>query len=409
MIDIVVRQNCYSTMWGNESRESGLGPSVSLLKRVGEYLKQELYRATPTTAVVRQLLREEAATGLSGGVAWRRCLWLWRRGFVRYADHLYDLDEESYREYLSDYEYWSTWSINRAWSTILDNKLTAHWLLGEFEEYRPNVYGMLEDGRVLFPRDGAEDGGRPSWSSSDEQATLPADPTLDDVLSLLQSDGSLILKPVYGFGGDGIFRCSYRDGAFHLDGRQVSRSELSDRLSRLEEYLVCEYVQQADYADQLFADAANTVRLISMWDYERDEPFVGAAIHRIGTSDTVPVDNWSKGGLSADVDVETGELGQAAYWPSKSEPLQWFDSHPDSGGRIEGVRVTHWETVRETILEMAASLSFAPYLAWDVLVTEDGFAILEINEFPDLPMMQLHRPMKADPRVRAFYEYHGVL
>ena len=396
-------------MRGNESRESGLQPSVSLLKRVGEYLKQELYRATPTTAVIRQLIREEAATGLSGGVPLRRCLWLWRRGFVRYADHLYDLDEESYQEYLSDYEYWSTWSINGIWSSIIDNKLASHWLVKEFEEYRPNVYGMLEDGRVLFPRDGSEDGGRSAQSSASEQATLPEEPALDDVLSLLQSEGALILKPVSGFGGDGIFRCSYRDDAFHLDGRQVSRSELSDRLSRLEEYLVCEYVQQADYADQLFADSANTVRLISMWDYERDEPFVGAAIQRIGTSDTAPVDNWSKGGLSVDVNVETGELGPAAYWPDKSEPLQWFDSHPGTGGRIEGVRVTRWEIVHEKILEMAASLSFAPYIAWDVLVTEDGFAILEINEFPHLPMMQLHRPLKADPRVRAFYEYHGVL
>jgi hypothetical protein len=43
------------------------------------------------------------------------------------------------------------------------------------------------------------------------------------------------------------------------------------------------------------------------------------------------------------------------------------------------------------------------------VVTEDGFRILEGNKYPDVHILQVHRPLLADDRIRAFYRRHGVI
>jgi hypothetical protein len=43
-----------------------------------------------------------------------------------------------------------------------------------------------------------------------------------------------------------------------------------------------------------------------------------------------------------------------------------------------------------------------------VVVTEDGFRILEGNNFSDVNLLQIHGPLLKDERVAAFYSRHGI-
>jgi len=61
------------------------------------------------------------------------------------------------------------------------------------------------------------------------------------------------------------------------------------------------------------------------------------------------------------------------------------------------------------VLHLASLLSFCPYIGWDLLVTDDDVVVLEGNDGPDLKLHQVHRPLLADPRIRRFYEHHGVV
>jgi hypothetical protein len=123
---------------------------------------------------------------------------------------------------------------------------------------------------------------------------------------------------------------------------------------------------------------------------------------------SAPVDNWTAGGLSAKIDIETGTLGPGVRYPF-SKTLNWFAEHPDTGAQIEGRSIPRWESLRERLLDIAAAYSHLPYLGWDIVPTSDrGFTIIEANDCPGVNSLQVHQPLLADDRTRRFYEHHGI-
>lgn len=158
----------------------------------------------------------------------------------------------------------------------------------------------------------------------------------------------------------------------------------------------------------IFAGSLNTIRLLTMWDYDHQKPFLAAAVHRFGTSKTAPLDNCTKGAISCAIELSSGSMSMGACYP-EDEEVSWHETHPDSGARLKGVLVPRWDQVRAGILEMAASVPFVPYIGWDVAITPTGFKVIEGNNFSNVRLFQIHHPLLLDPRVRAFYERFDVL
>lgn len=360
-----------------------------------------------------------------------RRLWLWRRGFLTRSGVLYGLEESNYREYVTDYQrFVRTKRINGTWAVALSNKLAFHWLLQPFDDHRMTVYGMLRNGAFheidsLRPPQAIGDGGT---SSSNERRSGPSldrdlgrdrnrdrDPNRahrngpDRVIDRLEDEDRLVLKWVQGGGGNNVLLCSRVDGGYRVNGERLSEAAFRSRLADLEEYLVCEFVEQGWFPAELYPETPNTIRIVTMYDEAAGEPFVAAAIQRIGTADSEPMDNFSQGGLTADIDVETGELGPGAQL-SHDDELEWYAAHPDTGTRIEGAQIPGWSAIVSRILEFAETYSYIPYIGWDVVVTgaDGGFKILEGNSYPELKSIQVHGPLLTDDRVRRFYEHHGV-
>ncbi|QFU83055.1 sugar-transfer associated ATP-grasp domain-containing protein [Natronorubrum aibiense] len=347
----------------------------------------------------------------------RRRLWLWRRGFLSQSDAVYDLEESTYESYVNDYQrYVRTKRINGTWSVALSNKLLFHRVLQPFDDRRMAVYGMIRDG-TFHGVDSSEgrreltDGGAtmsPPAKSAREPAT-DGDNAAQWVVSRLEDEEKLVLKWAHGGGGNNVFLCTHTDDGYRVNGDHYTAAELRSLVTGLDEYLVCEFVEQGSFAADRYPDTPNTLRIITMYDAVENEPFVAAAIHRIGTSDSEPLDNFTQGGLSAEVDLETGELGPGAK-PPAGDGVEWHASHPDTGAPVEGVSVPGWERIRDQILEMADACSFVPYIGWDVIVTgSDGeFSVIEANSYPGLKSIQVHGPLLTDDRVRRFYERMDV-
>ncbi|WP_254530910.1 sugar-transfer associated ATP-grasp domain-containing protein [Natrinema gelatinilyticum] len=376
----------------------------------------DLVRACQTIGQVNKLLQAERRTGSSFELSLGERQWLYQHGFLRKSGVIYSLELNDPGEYLTDYQRFvrTKWINGRHWNALLDNKLAFHRLLGEFPDHRPTVYGLLTDGRfhAVAPTEGRPqlaDGGLELKQSSASTTSRPTTEPIDWITDTLSDGDRIVVKRVRGSGGDNVHFVARADDEYVFDGTRMSELALAKTLSDFEEYLICEYVDQADYAAELFPETTNTIRIVTMFDDREGAAFIPMAIHRIGTTDSAPVDNFSKEGLSARIDRTSGTLSEAAKYPTAGS-LDWHRTHPSSGVRIQGTAVPGWAQIRDRVLEIAETFSHIPYVGWDLVVTAEGeFQILEANSHPDVTSLQVHRPLLSNDRTRQFYRDHDVI
>lgn len=334
---------------------------------------------------VRQLVLAELQTRTT--LSWRKRFRWWRRGFLSQSHSLYNLDQNDWREYLSDTaNIIGCYRLNGKLYQVLNDKLAFYQALGAFPEVVPETH-------VLFDAFGAR--------FLDPQTQAACD---GDVIKLVADKGKLALKPTDGDAGSGFAILEYRDKKFFRNASTIEPEALSRYFRGLNAHILGEFVNLHPELAAIFPETANTLKILTMWDYDVPEPFIGGAIHRMGSRDSYPLDTWSKGGLCARVDVKSGRLGTAI-----DKRLHAYDAHPDTGATINGATVPDWESVKTKLLTICRHMPNFHYVAWDVILTEDGMRILEGNNRTSVDLLQLDTPLLRDDRVRRFYETRGVI
>jgi glutathione synthase/RimK-type ligase-like ATP-grasp enzyme len=197
---------------------------------------------------------------------------------------------------------------------------------------------------------------------------------------------AVVVKPTFGRKGQSV---------------QFLRTPVALDAAPTQDVIATGFVQQADYAQRIFAGSLNTIRILSV--IPRDgAPVVAAAMHRFGAAATGGVDNFSAGGVVARVDLATGRLDRAARI-GQANRLLWSEAHPETGARIAGVGVPHWPAVHALVQRLCALLPFLTYVGWDIAMTGEGPVVIEGNARPSLRFFQLYEPMLDDPRLRDFF------
>lgn len=338
---------------------------------------------------LRALVTRERNAIKTMKMPWRRRLSMWRRGFLGESDVIYGLSSKDSRLYLSDFRRSLVATlINFGPSNpVLTDKLMFYYAMKTVGGPTPRFYGLVD--QVL------------TWVDPP-----PGFAPSEGVMGLLKPGHELVVKPVDGSGGRGVALISVDQGAVLVNGVERDAAHVAGLL--VPGMMIQERVHQAGYAARISPSTSNTIRVITMWDHARGEPFVGAAVHRFGTARSAPVDSWSQGGLSVAIDVETGELGRGAAFPYSGE-LSWHAEHPDTGAPIEGTVVPGWDAIKQELLRLAGRLPRLYYIGWDVLAADEGFNLIEGNTLPDINLLQVHGPLLANARVAAFYRHHGVV
>ena len=307
-------------------------------------------------------------------------LWLWRQGFVSKTGRVCGITPDNAQDYLSDLAlHLRCWHLNGHYVFILaDKSIAANFMDG------------------LAPTNHAR------WSKGEVIPLEARGVASLDALRALCSGLKIVIKPTHGFKGRDVTIVDDTQTPTLFNG--VPGGELGAFLQNIDEdVLISEFIEQGDYAAAVFPDATNTIRVLTLWDFDAQTPFIAGAAHRFGTRRTAPVDNWARGGLSAHIDLETGVLGHAARMTSDHR-LIWDASHPDTRARIEGIEVPGWDDLKRGVLRLARNTPFLPLIGWDIVATNDGFRVIEGNPIAGVQTLQVHKPLLSDPRIRRAFE-----
>ena len=68
-----------------------------------------------------------------------------------------------------------------------------------------------------------------------------------------------------------------------------------------------------------------------------------------------------------------------------------------------------WEETRQLVLDASSRLKFMEYVGWDIIISPTGPVILEANINSGMNVLQVHGPLLADPRAKAYYAKRGVI
>ncbi|HEU4630917.1 MAG TPA: sugar-transfer associated ATP-grasp domain-containing protein [Gemmatimonadaceae bacterium] len=349
-----------------------------------------------TFVAARSVYRLATRSELQAPYPYSFKLWAWRRGFrVRHAA-LYDRARLEAGEYLTDYAQGYRCDKLNPIPALFGDKLLLRRILADRGFVQPATLALVtHHGIIVDPLGSAGHASGPEL-----MARLAAE------------RGRVIIKPEDGRFGRQISLVEVGE-----DGRLVTRRGRDTRPLDLARdappvSLVERAVEQHPFWHALSPFSVNTIRVVTMWTPGDPAPFIGCAVQRIGTAETLPTDNWAGGSVCARIDLATGMLGPGRMSPEHTHGRDdgAHTHHPDTGAPIAGLVLPEWARIKEVVLAAARSLPFARYVGWDVAIDPEGTPVfIEGNHNTSVDLLQVHGGLLADPAVRRFYEVCGVI
>jgi hypothetical protein len=342
-------------------------------------LKDRVVRFKNFVRLVKKERKSPIATSL-----WQK-LFCYFKGFLSESYIIYNFKSNNPKHYLSDYHrFVKTPFININFGYLIDNKFL-------FDLYFSNTIkslGLINAGSIF-----------------DKETVKPAAQT---ITTLLNQGDNLVIKPLGGGGGFGILFLLSTPNGHSINGEPYTEERLLAKLKSPKGYILYNHFNQQGFSSNFYPHSLNTLRVVTMINPQTNEPFIPIAVHRFGTLQSGNVDNWSNGGLSASIDIDTGAMGKAVAYPRRGK-LEWHSVHPDTGVQIEGVEIPNWEKVKSEVLKSAKNISMIHYIGWDVVLTNSDIFILEANTNSDVNLLQVHKPLLAIPGVTEFFKSKRVL
>ena len=303
-------------------------------------------------------------------------IWSYKRGFTSANMINYGLNDGNYKVYLSDWDYYKMFPLNNNYVSWINDKLTTKYILSKYNEYQPQYYYYLKKNKVLATMD------------SPETEKL----SVSSITELLKEKGRLAFKQEAGSLGVGFYKVEFVDDIFYVNGEASSEEELIELINSLDGYLVTEFILAHKDIDKVYPGIANSIRLMVIKDGNKPSQLCNAFI-RFGSDETEGVDNASAGGLFSIIDIKYGSF-EKGHRIVNGE-LEHFDEHPDTMVSIKGT-LPDWEPIIAKVLEISDYIGQLSWMGFDVVITDDGFKILEINSHQDIKWYQHFYPLLED-------------
>ena len=321
---------------------------------------------------VKQLADEEKA--FKGTEEDKR--WALKRGFYPGRIELYGLNEENYRNYLPDFHYFMMHPLNNHFKIWVNDKLTLKYMLNNssFMDVMPKYYLYVEnDGSYTYLMD------CPSDVSKNENF----------LWNLLQKKQTLAMKPNNGSGGIGFIKLEHWGKDMQENNTLITHERFNSIRESIRNYIVTEYCHQHHDFTKIWEKSECTLRIIMYKlpkQFKSDDDMWKCVVSfaRFGTNISGGASNLSSGGVGVGFDFLTGEFDDFSIRYKKycKDSIWRFNSHPDTKFIWYGYKLPNWSLVKQKIYDICKYLSSLSYLGFDVIITEDGMKLCEINTLP---------------------------
>ena len=191
-------------------------------------------------------------------------------------------------------------------------------------------------------------------------------------VELMNEGEKVFIKPVGGNCGNGIIVVSKQFG------KLVHKNKIVNNLSQIPlsqnlVYIVQRgLVQRSDFAE-INSSSLNTLRTIVK--YENGKSIIVAMLLRIGRMGA-DVDNSGQGGVSVEVNLKDGSLGEFA---GREHGGNIFPKHPDTGFVFKGAKLKDWDNVFKQAQDIVSRITDYKTIGWDIAVCEDKVYAIEMN------------------------------
>ncbi len=326
-----------------------------------------------------------------------------KNGFYPGRVTLYGLTEENCKDYLPDYNYFMLHPLNNHFLKWLD-KTTLKYVLNSngCESTMPEYYIYIEnDGSYTYLMDS------PNHIEKNR----------DYLLNLLKYKHILAMKPNSGTsGGLGFIKLELREDALFENNKAIDMARFEEIRDSMRNYIVTEYAHQHHDLAKVWPDSECTLRVIMVKDPKTNlhsETTWSCAVSyaRFGTSVNGGASNLSSGGVGVGFDFESGRYNDFAIRYKRYCPDgKWrLDRHPDTNVVWSNAGLPNWEYVKGKIKHICSHVSSLDYLGLDIIITEDGMKLCEINSHPAMDYEQIMcGPMLKKPKIKAFFESKGL-
>lgn len=318
-------------------------------------------------------------------LSFKQKMWAYKRGFLSNRISRYGLNEENYRNYLPDFAYYKLHPINGYSSKWIDDKLTLKYILSPFNDYLPRYFFQLKNGKVFKLMDCPKE----------------YDDSISGVLSLLKQEGNLAVKLIAGALGKGFYKLSYLDGEYAINNKVVKENEIISLLEKLDNYILTEYLISHKSIRRIFDGTANNLRVMLINDNNQNHPEITGAFIKFGTKNSGIIEHVWAGGIFCKVDLQTGYFST----PKRQEHGEFvtIDKHPDTGVSLEG-QIPYWNEIKGKLFEIINYVPQLRYIGIDILITDNGFKIIEMNSHQGINLMQVHYPLLENDYSKKFFE-----
>lgn len=302
--------------------------------------------------------------------------YLYDYGIATYKAKWYGITKENCNSFLSDYDFYLPENyLNERFVFWFDHKLSTYYLLHPFIDSMPIHHYYVKKGEYLpidrrFIKEGYCH-------------------NCDDVIELIKNR-PLIAKACVGGHGEGLYKLVYKDGQFNMNQKPIEVSDVRKVLESLDDYIITDFVSPHDDLVRIVGeDNYAVVRLIIFYD-KQDGPQLTSARVRLGCKQAGFRTDYD-GTIYSGLTFKDGKT--FGSWIRRGE--FYYDEihkHPDTGVDLDGIVIPNWDKLMELISNVSKHIPMTPQLDLDVIPTNQGFSILEINSHGQF--IECHYPFR---------------